>query len=102
MGVLAGAAVPIGLLAWFATSVVYRTQPPPCFGIGWGCSLSPGSVGGLVGGLWLFGMACTAGALLITELFWERVAEARSAAVLVAGVIGLAGVAWIWQWGTGY
>ena len=102
MAVLAAAALPIGVVAWFATFVVYRAQPPSCYGIGFGCTLSPISVGGLVGGLWLFAMACTAGALLITELFWERVAEARSAAVLVAAVFGIVGAAWVWQWGTGY
>jgi hypothetical protein len=92
VGVLAVLAAPVGFLAALTTSLQYEDSPPPCYGIGWGCSLGPGSSGLLMGVFWLFVVACLAVLLAVTELFWERVATIRSVTALI--VLALGGV-WI-------
>ena len=88
--VLAALTIPVGLLAALTTSLRYEESPPPCYGIGWGCSLDPGSTGLIAGALWLFGVGCVAALLAVTEFFWERVAVTRSMTALV--VLALSGV----------
>ena len=93
VGALVVAAVPLGWLAKVVTAASYRDSPPPCFGLGWGCSFSPGDVGVLMGIFWLIAVASLAALLLISEFFWRRVAVARSVATVVTA--GIALVAWV-------
>lgn len=56
----------------------YQEEPPPCYGIGWGCNLDPESVGLLMGGAYVVALA---GLLLIVgllQLGGARLALARS------------------------
>ncbi len=92
VGVLAVLAIPVGFLAVLATSQQYEDSPPPCYGIGWGCSLDPGSTGLITALAWLFVVACLAVLLAVTEFFWQRVASTRSVVALV--VLALGGI-WI-------
>ena len=94
VGVLAVAAVPLGSLARYLTIVEHSDVPPPCYGLGWGCSLSPGDTGFVMGVLWFVAVAVLAGLLAITEIFWRRVAVVRSIFVLLAAVAGL--LAWVY------
>ena len=82
-------AIPLGMFAMVATYLRYQAEPPTCFGIGWGCSLKPTDTGIVVGVIWLFAVACWAGLILITELFWRRVAVVRSVATLIAAIAAL-------------
>ena len=86
------AAAPLGFLAKLVTADLYSDNPPPCFGLGWGCSFSPDDVGVLMAIFWLIGVASIAGLLLITEFFWRRVAVARSVATFVLAAVTL--VSW--------
>lgn len=78
-----------GVIGWLATVAQYRDTPPPCYGIGWGCSLSPRVAGLLFGTLWLMSVAVIAAVLSVTELFWRPVAVARSIVLLVILVFAL-------------
>jgi hypothetical protein len=78
----------------------YQDEPPPCYGIGWGCSLDPESVGLLMGGAYVVALA---GLLLIVGLLHlggPKLALARS--ILAAGPITAAwcliGVGTVARW----
>lgn len=56
----------------------YQEEPPPCYGIGWGCNLDPESAGLVTGGAYAVALA---GLLLIVgllQLGGARLALARS------------------------
>lgn len=92
LGIAALMALPFRLVTEWSTSAAYADSPPSCYGIGWGCSLSPDDAGMLAAFLWLLALAAVAVILLITEFFWQRVALGRSILSLVAAVLL---VAWI-------
>lgn len=102
IGLLVLAAIPLGGIAMIATSVSYSEQPPPCYGLGWGCELSPSDVGVIMAVMWLVWVGGESVLLLVSEMFWRRVAEARSLGVLFVGAIGIccwvvAGIAFFWS-----
>ncbi|HEX7166177.1 MAG TPA: hypothetical protein VF230_04265 [Acidimicrobiales bacterium] len=69
----------------------YRTNPPSCYGIGWGCQLSPWA-----GGVFWLIIFCapvivlSAMVLGLAELAGPRFAFARSLMMIAVHVVGLA------------
>lgn len=70
----------------------YHESPPPCYGIGWGCSLDPGTSGAVSAFFWFFALGWVALAMALTELFWQRVALVRSILALVVLLAAVAAV----------
>lgn len=85
-------AVPGSLLILLATWLAHQDAPPPCYGLGWGCGPDPGTTGAIAAALWLYALAWVAGTLALTELFWRRVALARSVVALGALLVAIATV----------
>lgn len=89
-------------LAYLAISTAQADNPPPCEGLGWGCTPGPDFGAVAIAILWVLGTAAVAIILLFTELFWRAVATPRSVVVLTVFAIGVAwlalmlGVTW---WG---
>lgn len=78
----------------------YQEEPPPCYGIGWGCNLDPESVGLLMGGAYVVALT---GLLLVVgllQLGGERLALARTtvAAGPVTAVWCLIGLGTVARW----
>ena len=87
--VIAGAlALPVALLVILGTWLEYQESPPTCYGLGWGCTPGPGSTGVFAAVIWGMAWACVAVPMLVSELFWERVATIRSFVALAALVVG--------------
>lgn len=91
-GVLALAAAPFGLLARAGAILEYQQNPPACYGLGWGCTLSPNDIGVVMGVIWLVGVGAAASVLVVSELVWKHVALARSIFMLIFA--GLGAIAW--------
>ncbi len=91
LGAAAVLGIPVSLMMILANWLEFRHSPPTCYGIGWGCTPDPVSIGMFVALAWGFAVACAAGILALTELFWERVATARSilALVVVAAAVSV-------------
>lgn len=68
-----------------------RSSPPSCYGLGWGCSPDPGTMGSFVAVGWFYGLCIAAIGLAVTEPFWRRIAVARSLGALI--ILGIATMA---------
>jgi len=90
VGLLVALTPLVGLVGEASVAAEYREDPPACFGIGWGCSLSAEDSGFVAAILWGVGTVAVTGALLLTEFFWQRVAVLRSACALLALGLGAA------------
>ena len=56
----------------------YQEEPPPCYGIGWGCNLDAESVGLLMGGAYVMALASLLLIVGVLQLGGPRLALARS------------------------
>ncbi len=89
LGITAVLGVAFTLLSALAAALQYRDAPPSCYGLGWGCVLDPDTVGLLGALVWALVLVPAAAVLTLTELFWQRVALARSVVALLLTVIAV-------------
>ena len=91
---LLAAAVLSPLAGWLGAVAARRknaSDPPACYGLGWGCDLSPSTAGGLTALFYLALLAALAIIVGLLHLGGNRLAPTRALVALV-GVLGF----WAW------
>ena len=78
-----------GFGGMLATSRSYADDPPSCYGLGFGCQVSPGTAGIIFAVIWAGVAVLAMVGLFITELLWKRSTLARSIAMLSILGIGV-------------
>src|SRR4051794_23525705 len=93
LGAGAAGALPFGVGVWLTTAARYARSEPSCYGIGWGCVLSPSDTGWVFGALWGLAAVLLAAVLLLSEALGPRATVVRSwvllTVVVVAAVLGM-------------
>jgi hypothetical protein len=74
-------------VAYWSTSAAQAKFPPPCDGLGWGCTPGPDFSAWAAGLFWLVITGVAAILMGVSEFFWERVAVARS--MIAVALLGL-------------